>query len=177
ERLGIQNAAANAHFRQSINPTPEPDQKSVFDTQQQRRPRLLNTLYAEKSSILALSALLTGLALPQDLQSTAVNTRVSFLEAALVVFRTQTTTSSPSFFCKCVDALDARLQSLNPESWSGLLSDDEDLANPYIKSVFTQLVLILRLAYIHIFTQNEIPDSEPVVLWFSLMDATYFFSA
>ncbi|KAG9521151.1 hypothetical protein KCU93_g7541, partial [Aureobasidium melanogenum] len=177
ERLGIQNAAANAHFRQSINPTPEPDQKSIFDTQQQRRPRLLNTLYAEKSSILALSALLIGLALPQDLQSTAVNTRVSLLEAALAVFRTQTLTSNPSFFCKCINALDAKLQSLNPESWSGLLSDDEDLANSYIKSVFTQLVLILRLAYIHIFSQKEILDSEPVVLWFSLMDATYFFSA
>jgi nuclear pore complex protein Nup188 len=177
ERLGIQNAAANAHFRQSINPVPEPDQKSTFDTQQQRRPRLLTTLYAEKSSILALSAVLVGLALPQDLQSTAVKTRVPLQQAAQVIFRAQTTTTGTSFFCACLEAIDAKLPTLNPESWSGLLSEDDELANAYMKSFFTQLVLILRLAYIHIFTQEDIPDSQPVVLWFSLMDATYFFSA
>jgi nuclear pore complex protein Nup188 len=177
ERLGIQNAAANAHFRQSINPVPEPDQKSTFDTQQQRRPRLLTTLYAEKSSILALSALLIGLALPQDLQSTAVKTRVPLQQAAQVVFRAQTSTPDQSFFCACLDAIDAKLPTLNSESWSGLLAEDEELANAYLKSFFTQLVLILRLAYIHIFAQEDIPESQPVVLWFSLMDATYFFSA
>ncbi|THX94768.1 hypothetical protein D6D08_01501 [Aureobasidium pullulans] len=174
ERLGIQNAAANAHFRQSINPVAEPDTKSTFDTQEQRRPRLLNSLYAEKSSILALSALLVGLALPQDLQSVAFTRKPSLQQAALVVLRAQKS-SSPSFFLQCLDSLRSKVDSLNSENWSGLLSTDENLGHVYVKSIFTQLVLTLRLAYIHIFAQDAIPDSDLVVHWFSLMDEAYFF--
>ncbi|CAD0023077.1 unnamed protein product [Aureobasidium pullulans] len=174
ERLGIQNAAANAHFRQSINPVAEPDTKSTFDTQEQRRPRLLNSLYAEKSSILALSALLVGLGLPQDLQSVAFTRKPSLQQAALVVLRAQKS-SSPSFFLQCLDSLRSKVDSLNSENWSGLLSTDENLGHVYVKSIFTQLVLTLRLAYVHIFAQDAIPDSDLVVHWFSLMDEAYFF--
>ncbi|KAI5210307.1 hypothetical protein AUEXF2481DRAFT_104139 [Aureobasidium subglaciale EXF-2481] len=175
ERLGIQNAAANAHFRQSINPVTESDQKSTFDTQEQRRPRLLNILYAEKSSILALSALLIGIALPQDLQSAAFKPKVSLQQAALAVWRAQTTSDSP-FFLQCHAALRSSLESFNPQTWPTSVTNDDDLIQSYMKSTLIQLVLILRLAYIHIYAQKTIPDSDLVVHWFSLMHADYFFS-
>lgn len=177
ERLGIQNAAANAHFRQSVQPIPEPDQKSNFDSQQQRRFRLFDTLYAEKSSILALSAILAGLALPQDLQPAALKIRASWRTAAVSIWRTQKA-SSPSFFLQCVDALRSKLESLvSPDKWPTLVSDDEDLAHSFVKSTFTQLVLTLRLAYLHVFALKEVPNSDLVVHWFSLMDESAFFFA
>jgi nuclear pore complex protein Nup188 len=182
ERLGIQNAAANAHFRQSVNPILELDQKSTFDTQEQRRPRLLNTLYAEKSSILAISALLLGLALPRDLQPHALRTRNSLRNAAAVIWKAQQpssqSTKPPSFFLQCVDTLRSNLESLvNPDKWPSMVSADEQFAHSYIKAIFTQLVLILRLAYVHIFSLNQVPDADCVVHWFSLMDESAFLSA
>lgn len=177
ERLGVQNAAANAHFRQSVNPVAEPDTKSSFDTQEQRRPRLLTTLYAERSSILALSALLAGLALPQDLQPVAIKIRFSLQNAATVVWKAQRM-ADPSFFLQCLDSIRAKLDSLvYPDKWPSMVSSDEELAHSFVKSIFTQLVLLLRLAYVHIFSLDGVPDSDLVVHWFSLMDESAFFFA
>ncbi|KAF1343732.1 nucleoporin subcomplex protein binding to Pom34-domain-containing protein [Delphinella strobiligena] len=186
ERLSVQSVTANASFRASTQAFADPHAltaKSIFDKEEQRHARLLNILYTEENSVLALSASLIGFDLSQDYQPTLLTQvpRVALKAVAKAVWHAQKpdpdAKSPRRFFVQCCDALNFRMTLLSdPSNWPKTVSENPDLATIYAKSVLSQIIFILRLAFLHTFNFDGISSSQSITAWFELMDEFMFFS-
>lgn len=157
ERLSVQNvtAYASTSFRAStVTPL------GIFDKEENRQARLITCVRTEQTSILELSASLIALNLPTNTH------RLSLEGAADQIYRSQTqgqdNANKPRrFFVECCDALKQKL---------ALLADQPSIF------IVEQIILILRLAYVHTSNDSEITSSHSTTAWFELMDQHMFLS-
>lgn len=63
---------------------------------------------------------------------------------------------------------------LDPSSWPDFVKSNEDVAGLLVKSSLTQMVAILRLAFLHTFNSQGITSAQSVRAWFDLMDESRF---
>lgn len=188
EKLSVQAATASAGFGASTIRNPEETTgltSTEFNKEAPRHERLLKLFWSERAHVLRVSETLVGFAQPADQQPVSA---VSIGKSAMTRSWTKDVGrnvwdeqrkpgSGKNFFIQCVDALDARLQTLGDSNkWPTSVKDDDTLLLAFIQSLFTEMTLVLRLALMHAASMAEVPDAASVRSWFDLMDSTSFFS-
>lgn len=183
EKLSLRDATISAGFGTTTSRDPSEiagADLSEFNNDKQRHGRLLATLWSEKVHVLKVSAVLLGFAQPSEVQPVKSKSKSqkpkikSWVEnVGRSVWTAQT--ASPDFFVQCLKALEDRLGLLGDSSkWPASVAEDEELTPAFATALFTELAVIMRVAFVHVAASSGISDAASVKAWFGLMDQSYF---
>ncbi|GAB7340155.1 hypothetical protein MBLNU457_6633t3 [Dothideomycetes sp. NU457] len=178
---------SGAHSIRKLSTTQGKENRDTFNSDDERRKRLLAVLVREKDAILKVSETLVGFAQSQDVQvpeavKGAERARIQswMISCGRSVWQAQRAESDASkdgFFGQCVEALQHRLDAaLDPSKWPKTVQSDSPLASVYTKGLLSEIVSILRLALLHQQALTDLAGTAQVVAWYEFMDRHQFFN-
>ncbi|KAK8214724.1 hypothetical protein M8818_002304 [Zalaria obscura] len=152
EKLSLRDATISAGFGTTTSRDPSEiagADLSEFNNDKQRHGRLLATLW--------LRTALGGTAREEQEQEPEAEDQ------------------ELDFFVQCLKALEDRLGLLGDSSkWPASVAEDEELTPAFATALFTELAVIMRVAFVHVAASSGISDAASVKAWFGLMDQSYF---
>ncbi|KAF2652752.1 hypothetical protein K491DRAFT_780808 [Lophiostoma macrostomum CBS 122681] len=181
DATGLANLGASAFIpNSSIVTAPSASSDSHFDSENQRRLRIIDTYLATRVSILRISQLLVSWGKASDLRRRyGAEYRVcgDWLEQLGQDVAAKQSPADSEALRQCIDALESRCNTLdNGFTWSIAEPIQEAAADRWATSLVTELIHILHLAIAHAdFYTDKFVSAAVVEQWFTFIANKDFF--